>query len=769
MRLPYIERMRGHLIAKPWRLIAALFAVSLIGAFLAAAPHDAAAADRATLRATIGAARVDNQVTAKVLKTLPANDARLVRSQLNRLRSEAGKLSKQLSKSSGTPSKSLTRQIKTLGRRATALRAGAQADEKALATLAQVRELALSALARGLKDRLPDDFDQEQYRWSAAGTHALADVEAARKAIATMRPLASQPTAAGALAEARSGKTPSPSAGWVPIPGGCGLPPAGPDAYLPSSDALSPRLWTSPEGLAAHRQQLASPSPALASAYAKTIRLADSFIVSSGRPASLAALTKRVLTVGYAWLITGEPEYEQALASDARLLTDAVVREPVDEAKEALLLATMVDWIGPDPKANAVWTNARAVLKVRTLGSIGCSLALGETIATDKLNKSVILGSGIVTSALALSDDGLWRPGLAAAVSSGLQGAHSGLAELDIDGGSPEGPTYWNFQSVPAAGLLSSVHASLPASTVAAVPSLRQAGHFALQMAAPSLDKDTSTTRYSDSDGTTLRSTLPAWIAGRYAEPDAITVALQGQLRQGVELLWWPEDEVTASLGNAAFPGSGVAVLREGDATAWILGQPAITNHTQLDAGAVTIRVDGVDWSLDAGYGVEGPGYSEEKPGGRRWTYPQTQPAWHSTIRTATSSKDVGQVVGATAPVTLTKSTATVDLTGVLRGARKATREISLGSSQLTISDSLRGRQQPYAWSWVTQADVWISGETIELRRSGQTATLTFDALPQGSRITTSPTPTKLGEKGTRVQVEFPASSSLEITAHLRW
>jgi len=750
-------------------------AVVGISGTLVAPVHLASAADRPELRSIIAGARQANQATAKVIPRLTVEDARLARERLGLLRDRASVLSDALSGSSGPVSPSLQTRIRTLGSQASALRAGADAASAGMSVLGEVRRLALEGLRQGIDGGFRTNFDAEQYRWSAAGAHALADLTVARAAMTSLTPPRRAASARKALQQALAGVTPAPVAGWIPLPGGCALPPASMTDYLPAPGTAAPRLWTTPQGIDAHRAQLASPTPALSAAYAKTMRQATVLSLQSGEPGGVSEVTKRVLTVGYAWLMTSDAAYHDALMADARMLTDAKPREAVDEAKEALVLATAVDWLSASRESVSVdggpstLEAARQVLKIRTMGSIGCSLALGETIAVDKLNKSVIIGSGVVMSALALADDPLWRPGLAAAVRAGLAGARSGLDVLNVDGGSPEGPVYWNFQTVPAAGLLSSIDATLPSRTVARVPSLVKAGRFALQMAAPALSGDRETTRYSDARDTVLRCTLPAWIAGRYGDPDAITVAIEGQLRQGVELLWWPRDEVNAPVQDAAFPASGVAVLRSGDATAWLLGQPELTNHTQLDAGGVTVRVSGVDWSLDAGYGVEGPGYSEDRPDGRRWTYPQTQPAWHSTVRTVVSASDVGQVVGATAPVALRAGSAVVDLTRVLQGATQAQRRISLTASQLTIVDTIRGKQQPYAWSWITQASVRVAGTSIELSADGRKAALTFDSLPPGARITTTLAPGALGMPGTRIQVEVPAAREISIVARLAW
>lgn len=751
------------------RSVVMLAILALLSGGVATAPA-LAATDSAALRKIIANSRQDNQASAKALAKLPADDARLVREQLNRMRSAAAAASADLSKSQGTPSKSLSRRITKLGRQATALRRGAEAVGAALAILGQVRGQVLADLQQGLRSGFPMDTDLRQLRWSTAGAHALADRRAALDQVRRLKPSSYRPSASAAYQAAAAGDMPPAVPGLTAIPGGCALPTVETSTYVPSQDWTGPRLWTTNEQVAAQQERLVTPSEALRRANASVLRAAASGVADAGSPASPSAVTKRVLGVGYARWVTGEAQYVNALAKDLRALTTAEAAEDlVDEAKWSLILATLVDWLADEPSAQGDVERARRVLEMRALGSLGCSLALEETVAFDKLNKSVVIGSATGMVALALSrytDD---REGVAATMNAALLAVNPGLDVLDGDGGSPEGPGYWNFQSVPAAGLLSSIDRTLPASTVAQVPALRAAGSFVLGSSAPAGSKE-ETTSFADTTEAAMRSTLPAWIAGRYGDPEAVTVALEGQLRQGIELMWWPENETPAAVPDGAlFPSTGLAVLRAGSATAWLKGQAAFTNHTHLDAGTVTVRVDGLDWSFDAGYGIKGPGYSQNGPDGKRWTYAQANPAWHSTVRTVSGTKDFGQVVDAKAAVSMQNSRARVDLSSALAGATSAERAIELSSLELTITDRIRGRNQPYAWSWVTQASVSVQGQVVTLSQAGRTATLTFDELPEGASISVSSGPTSLGAPATRIEISLPSSGQIDLVAHLRW
>lgn len=740
-----------------------------VAAGLVSPAHDAVAAERPELRAIIGGARQDNQATVKVLPRLTVEDARLVREQLGLMRDSASLLSDALADASGPVPSALESRIRLLGSQAKALRMGADAARTALDALNEVRRSVHNDLQSGLASGFPSDMDQRQLRWSLAGAHALADRNAALRQIASLQTVTHYPSGWTAWSQASSGITPARIAGLTAIPGGCALPTASEPLYLPARGTAGPYLWTSQSQVARHAKRLESPSFALDDAHRTVVRQATVAAGSAGRLGTPSEMTRRALLMGYAWLMTGDEVVRQGMIADLRALsTHRADKDLVEDAKLGIVLATLADWLADDPASRADVAKARRVLEIRFLGAMGCSIALGEGIATDKLNKSVIIGSATAMVAMALSRTSTARDGLAAAVRGAIAAARPGMAVMDPDGGSPEGADYWNFQTVPAAGLLSSIDGTLPSLTRDSVPQLRQAGDFAWHATAGYGGGET--TAFADTRGGVLRGTLPAWIAGRYGDPEAIAVALQGQFRQGVELLWWPdEDKAQSARVDTAFPKTSLAVLHAGDATAWLKGQADVNNHTHLDAGTVTVRAEGVDWSFDAGYGNPCPGYSEESPDGRRWSCPQAMPAWHSTLRTASSSKDLGQRVGALARVSLRSGAAVVDLTDVLPQVRQASRTVRLAKGTLTMVDRVEGARQPYRWAWVTQASASVSGSSVRLSQSGSTATLRFTGLPAGSKITVSRVPGSLGALASRVEVALPPSTRLEITATLNW
>ena len=183
--------------------------------------------------------------------------------------------------------------------------------------------------------------------------------------------------------------------------------------------------------------------------------------------------------------------------------------------------------------------------------------------------------------------------------------------------------------------------------------------------------------------------------------------------------------------------------------------------------------MNGVDWTMDPGYGPKGdyPGYSDNAPGGRRWTYAQTQPHWHSTLRVGTG---LGQQVGPTAAITGSGTSATVDLSRALSGVSSASRSLSLNPTSMTIRDRVVTKKaQTLSWGWMTDAGIAISGRTVTLTKSGRTLTLTWSGLPSGATITVEQVPVSLryltGSLTQLVAITIPATTKLDLTTTAAW
>ncbi len=732
-----------------------------------------AAEDRAQLRGMISDARGDLQATAAELTGLTKEDRRFVRVQLDRLRADASDASAALSAARGQAA--LTRvatQVKRLSSRSRSLLESTRIAVIALRDLAQTRERAVSLLASWIDGALPTaSYRRQSSNWALAGAHATRDHARAMAAIRRLAPPPT-PTAAAALRSAQAGRAPAPVPGLTPIPGGCALPDADPAAYLGTAGEPGLHLWTSEAQVAATRARLADPSPALAAAQKRVVTLASELARQPVDPASGGELSTRALRIGYAWLSTQRPEFSAAMAADIAAVTSSLtpVEDLPDEAKIALATATNVDWLAPGAQGDLArrLAEAREVILVRSLGQISCGMALKVDALEWYLNKAVVVAGSAVTAALSLAAD---HPAAAAAlVSAAVRMGQSGFAALAADGGTPEGPTYWNFQTVPVAGMLSSLDSVLAGAALPGVPDFRASGVFAFET--PSVAGQV--TRYSDTDTGELRCTLPSWIAGKWGGAEATAVALAGRIRLGVELLWWPEKETQPpSQRSRVFPSTGLAVVHAGDVTAWLKGQAPLNAHTQLDAGTVGLSVGDVEFTMDPGYGpkIDYPGYTDNAPDGRRWTYPQTQPHWHSTLR---AGSGLGQVVGATAPVTGGTTSASVDLASALSGVTRAARTLEVTSQGLTVKDVVTSRgSQSFSWGWMTDAKVTVTPTSAYLSKGGRTVTIRWSGLPAGSSVKLVEVPADLryltGSETVLLAVSIPPTKGLEITAHVTW
>ena len=786
--------------------------LATLAASLAVGGSDSAVAaqDRAQLRAMISDARADLRSAATQIPRLTKQDTRIVRGQLDVLRAHAGTASDALTAARGQAElETVSRLIRTLSRQSRSLRQATHADAQALSHLAATRAASGELLLEWRAGRLSDAaYRRQQGHWALAGAHATRDQARAVNAIIHLTPPPAA-TAAQAIAQAERGAAPSRVPGLTPVPGGCALPTAERSTFIGAAASPGLHLWTSDAQVAAHRERLQNPTPALASANRHVLAQADAMVSTPPDTTSGGTMTVRALRIGYAWLATQDPEYARVLESDLTAVTAtlAPAEELVDEAKIAMAAATNANWLSP--AANRSLERrllvARQVLLVRSLGEMSCAIALRSDLITGSLNKAVTIGSGAAVTALAVARD---DPSASAAiVAAALRAARPGMRALWSDGGSAEGPTYWNFQTVPLAGLLSSLDSVLDGASAPGLRDFRAAAVFAYHApAAPPSPSATQVakrggsadstatqvakrggsadstatqvawqvTRYSDTDTGELRCTLPAWIAGRWGGSEAIALALRGTLRQGVELLWWPAAEVPVpEQTSTAFPTTGLVVVHSGPATAWLKGQAPLNTHTQLDAGTVGLTIDGVEWTMDPGYGpkIDSPGYSDDQPGGRRWTYPQTQPHWHSTVR---SGAGLGQQVGSTAAVSLDAGIAHVDLSRALTGVTAAHRTVALEDRSLVIRDEVSsGRPRALAWGWMTDADLVVSGNRAYLTKNGRTLTIRWTGLPAGSVVAAVDVPESLryltGRRTTLLSVTIPATSSLDLTTLVEW
>jgi hypothetical protein len=547
-----------------------------------------------------------------------------------------------------------------------------------------------------------------------------------------------------------SGAIPAVS-GWVGFPGGCALASAG-SSYKPTLPVDGPGVATSKQLIADAKARTAADA-SLAAVHAQMLRSAATEAAVDLPLAELQDVyVPRVARLGYGWLSGSDTSARTALAAEAREILSAGP-EGMDTLTSSHLLlaaATATDW--------ARSTGMEETVLVRWLGPQTCLQADKENFVDAATNISAIHNSAnFVAAAVFLKKS----PARAAAVArESLESIQPALRLITADGGTPEGPGYWTYQSRAIAVLYATLPNAYPAPPVA-MPSLARVSAYAMN----STDPDNRPTPFADSQPAELSPLMPGWDAHVSGDPGVLAwVAERFRQKPDAYLMWWGSAPgPVPAKKTALYPQTGLAVLQLPGSTATLKGGTNSANHAHLDLGAVSFYRRGVQWSVDPGSPTApGPGYYSDPT---RWSYWKPGTSAHSSLMV----KGVNQPTAATAPMAAPNaSTASVDLRQAFPGSTAATRSVSHGTTSMVVKDVVRlGQPSDLVWQWVTDASVSLGTDRAVLRRNGQSLTIRFEGIPAGSSLTAVPAPETgpEGQKLTILKVTMPQVQSLNLTA----
>ena len=621
-------------------------------------------------------------------------------------------------------------------------------------------------------------YTKKQAGWAAAGTWASQDRRAALAVIpkGTAAPARTYPAQA---AKANSGSTVTAAAGLTGIPGGCALPTAPVDAWVGEAATPGLRAWTGPTSLAAYNARVATaldsdPTGELAVAHNRLLWSIDRANLVNSNPADANAAMDTVGSLGYQALAdTDAQDRTSAKAALVRIAEELLETGPEGSSAPGTFLGTFYMWVA----ASALnWAQPDGIqdselselLWVRWMGPYACMLARTDSMVRGANNIAVVTTTAVALTALI---DASSRPGIAAAlVKNAITADLPGLRLLAADGGTPEGPAYWNLQSVPVAGLLSTWDQVFGADGPVDLPDFTKTAKFAFQV--PDVANDITPT-FSDAKkkGKSLRSTLPAWVASQNPTAEAVALAKEAATSIGIQQLWWPTESPAApTLGSATFSTSGITVLRGTTSTAWVTAGVPAGLHNQLQAGGVSFVRNGVQWGVDPGAGdYNQPGYFDGfTPESRRWKYFHPGVEAHSTLSTVPKATNPGQIIGCVTQMTLTGSTVNVNLKSALMGVASANRSVNLeANGTLSITDTLKN-SPALIWRWVTPASATkLNSRAVRLTQGQSTATINFTGLPAGAVISVVNADGKDSDGRTLqiVQVTLPAKAAITLVA----
>uniref|UniRef100_UPI0012FE7FBD heparinase II/III domain-containing protein n=1 Tax=Arthrobacter sp. TB 26 TaxID=494420 RepID=UPI0012FE7FBD len=395
---------------------------------------------------------------------------------------------------------------------------------------------------------------------------------------------------------------------------------------------------------------------------------------------------------------------------------------------------------------------------VRWLGPQTCLYEDRDSFVTTPTNMaSIHNAANFVAGAVFLKR---WPEQAAALAQVSLKSIQPALQMITADGGTQEGPGYWNYQSRAVAVLYSTL-ANAYRSVPVAMPSLAKVSGYALNSTSP----DGLPTPFGDALPQELSALMPAWdarvrgdagvaawVAGRFAQkPDAY-------------LMWWriAPGALPAKL-TSVYPQTGFAALHVPGSTATLKGGSNVLTHAHLDLGTVSFFRRGIQWAVD-------PGMMPSSTSGyysalQRYTYWKPGTSAHSTL----TIPGVNQPVTASAAIKAVSTiAASVDLRQALPGTSTATRTVTHGSTSMVIKDVIRAATaKDLTWQWVTDASVSIGTNRAVLRRDGQAITIVFSGVPAGSALTAVPAP-DTGPDGkalTILKLTMPQITALDLTA----
>lgn len=610
-----------------------------------------------------------------------------------------------------------------------------------------------NAFAQRLDGTLPD-ADYAEVRGDSAAVSALAAKDRRRAwaaLLTTSTPAPSEAAAAvGALTSTERATAP---AGWVGVPGGCAVSTA--DAsWLGHAGEPGTHLWVDQSQVVEARVRSTATEGLAARAHGRLMTSADAdrSAITTDLTAVSAPLQRRAQRLGYAWLVTGDTDAAGWLRDDltkvllpgpkaANVLRDGVALES---------LATDLDWLGLDENPTAEAAMLREALLVRWLGPLSCRFDNLDSTVTGGTNIPITVNTAALHAAYALAAA---EPELSAAlVRTALTRLRPGIAAMTVDGGSFEGPSYWNLQARYLAavyGTTAAVYAGLTPPVTLPSPG----GHPGYAWS--STDSRGVSLPFADAYETpeALRPGLVSWMAHRTGEAraGAIMRAWLERPTEGFQVLWWPTDAALAAATpdrlSKVFKRTGLAVLQAGDTTAWLKGGSSRDAHTHLDLSMVGYSRYGVAWAVDPGKGDYSlPYYSSRTATSKRWSYWKVSAAGHSTLSAPAGQPPLRSApfssFTASSPNTLTSNgSATLDLRQVLPGASTATRTASLAADgRLTVTDKVASSLAlSWVWRWVTDADVTVTGtgpaRLITLTRDKRVVTIALSGLPSGSSV----------------------------------
>jgi hypothetical protein len=426
----------------------------------------------------------------------------------------------------------------------------------------------------------------------------------------------------------------------------------------------------------------------------------------------------------------------------------------LDVSEMAAGVALSVDWAGEwlSPEVNRLARNALVNLALKPALD---STAENWWITSDN-NWNLVCHGGLSMAALVVFED---APELATAVlHQAVDYIPLALKPYAPEGIYPEGASYWFYATTYLTAAISAYESALDTDfgfTLA--PGVMESAVFSQVMAGPSREYF----NFFDSGLGGFHSLthfgLLAWFAHRSGsgfDRDAYESLLERELNEMqqvkstrfypihfLNLVQLGEEVSGTFVWPGAWSGGGrepVIIMRDrqNGPEAFFLaakGGRAADNHGNMDAGSFVFELDGIRWSVDPGN--QDYNTLEQIMGGELWNSAQGSDRW--SLLTKNSGGHSTLVVNGEMHLVDARSPLirrdlrvpipefTFDLTDLYGNhIQKARRTFSRpGLSRLKISDQLQfsPETRSITWQMITQADIAIKSDVVELKQDGAT------------------------------------------------
>lgn len=249
-------------------------------------------------------------------------------------------------------------------------------------------------------------------------------------------------------------------------------------------------------------------------------------------------------------------------------------------------------------------------------------------------NWNTVCNSGILISALAIADESPFTEKITSEIiQKALSSVKNSLVTYGEDGGTEEGPGYWNYQTKYLALLLSSLETSLGTDyEYSKVKGLAKTGYYPIYTKG---NNGLFNIGDSQEDNFTILPQL-FWFSNKFNKPELSSNVLPTY--SPLNIIWYrPSEEKNYSLplDKIFNDNAGIVTMRSSwDSESSFVGIHAGDNqasHGDLDIGTFVLDALGERWAIDLGmddYNL--PGYFDKKS--NRWNYYRKRAEGQNTL-----------------------------------------------------------------------------------------------------------------------------------------